>query len=617
MHFQDSVPNWPDALVRMPDRHLFKAVANPGLITEAVRKWTEAGRDPRLLLTDYRHYDLYLPHGDWESVKAQWRAMFFRFVNRTYLEQHAANVKMVEENNEYFTTDSIQNPGELAAYLLSVRAAVAVWNGEFRGRVVHSPDGGVGTIPPDCRLVIANSFVANDIPREYFQLALSDDCVLAYHAYSKYENGERWPDDWPNHSGRWERMEQQFGLKPIWAFTETGPYFDSGAGWRDPKCLGNDENKLVVAMRQFYTDLAATAAYREGRLLGAAWFTCVASGWRGYYLETPQLTLIADEARAMWRPGVLDPPAPPAPLQEIVLDISHHQPATSDLATAKAAGATGIIIRSCYGTQADSVAPLHIAHADAAGLPRGFYWYHLSRQHAQDQAALAFQVAGSRTGMQGFADLEESTANDGAEPVFPRFSELYYNHINAALLKCDALTLHNTGIYSRKGWLDWWFTLEQQRRWNFRPLWVASWTDGQPSLPVGWSALAQPYVLHQFKVTETWPGFTVRVDRNKTYPGLQAVDILGGAVVPPQTGALTMAEKQEIEKHLDAVWVILWPKVKAKNPCGLYDAPNGALLRTLTDGRTMDVFSKAGPWLLVTAAPNPIYWVRQQDVIQP
>ena len=77
-----------------------------------------------------------------------------------------------------------------------------------------------------------------------------------------------------------------------------------------------------------------------------------------------------------------------------------------------------------------------------------------------------------------------------------------------------------------------------------------------------------------------------------------------------------MAEKQEIEKHLDAVWIILWPKVKAKNPCALYDAPGGAVLKTITDGRTMDVFSKAGPWLLVTQAPNPIYWVRQQDVIQ-
>ena len=75
-----------------------------------------------------------------------------------------------------------------------------------------------------------------------------------------------------------------------------------------------------------------------------------------------------------------------------------------------------------------------------------------------------------------------------------------------------------------------------------------------------------------------------------------------------------MAEKQEIEKHLDAVWVILWPKVKAKNPCPLYDAPLGLVLKTITDGREMDVFGKRGPWLLVTQAPNPIYWVRQTDV---
>ena len=616
MHFQSSTPGWPEALLKMPDYSVVKSVDNPSLLREAKQRWAAAGRDPAKLWTIYRHFNVHTaPRSTWENALAHWRFMFARWVDATYLREYAPFVDFVSESNEYTSDSTWADPTEKFFALQNLRAAAHVWRNDYQGKTVHSADGGVSLIPESCKLALLAGTVSNDIPREVFEIALTFDYPIDYHAYTFYPGGVRAADDWANHSGRWDRHEREYGLKPRWLFGESGPYVDRGGGWR--VCLGGDEAKLVAAMQAWWRDCAMTSAYREGRLIGAGcWFTSggAALGWPDYELETPQLIKLADALRPLWRPGVLVPPVPPT--QEIVLDISHHQPATSDLATAKAAGATGIIIRSCYGTQADSVAPLHIAHADAAGLPRGFYWYHLSRQHAQNQAALAFRVAGEWIGMQGFVDLEESTANDGAEPVFPRFSELYYNHINAALFKCDDLTGLSTGIYSRKGWLDWWFTLEQQRRWNFRPLWVASWTDGQPSLPVGWSALTRPYVLHQFKVTETWPGFSVRVDRNKTYPGLRAADILGGVVAPPQIGALTMAEKQEIEKHLDSIWLILWPKVKAKNPCGLYDAPNGSLLRTLTDGRTMDVFSKAGPWLLVTQAPNPIYWVRQQDVIQ-
>ncbi len=76
-----------------------------------------------------------------------------------------------------------------------------------------------------------------------------------------------------------------------------------------------------------------------------------------------------------------------------------------------------------------------------------------------------------------------------------------------------------------------------------------------------------------------------------------------------------MTQRANIELHLDAVWVIMNPKVKAENPCSLYGMPDGGVLRTLTDGRTMDVFEKRGAWLRVTNT-GTIYWVRQDQVTQ-
>jgi hypothetical protein len=305
MHIQRPTDGWLEALVAMPDGAYVKSVSDAGVLTAAHNAWTAAGRDPARLLTGYRHYDLYLPKGDWESLKAQWRAMFFRFVDRTYLEQHAAHVGAVEELNEYFTNDSIYNTGELPLYLNSARAAVAVWNGEFRGRVVHSPDGGEGTIRADCRLILGNGFVTHDIPREMVQLAVDEDCIVGYHAYTKWSSGQRWPDDWPNHSGHFDTLEQRYGLRPAWAFTECGPYLGTHEGWRHPGCLGGDATKLVDAMRLWLRDVAATAAYRENRIYGTgAWFTVGAGvDWDWYELRGPELLALAQMAAQEWAPG--------------------------------------------------------------------------------------------------------------------------------------------------------------------------------------------------------------------------------------------------------------------------------------------------------------------------
>lgn len=47
---------------------------------------------------------------------------------------------------------------------------------------------------------------------------------------------------------------------------------------------------------------------------------------------------------------------------------------------------------------------------------------------------------------------------------------------------------------------------------------------------------------------------------------------------------------------------------------GLFAAPDGVLLRTIMDGRTMDVFERQGGWLRVTRGPATIFWVRAAEV---
>lgn len=317
MHFQNSIPDWPVALAACEPAagatFLFKAVLNPDLLREAAERWTSLGRDPARLVTDYRHFDLYFPRGDWESLKAQWRSMFFRFVNRTYLEQHAPYVQRVEENNEYFTTEQALTAATFQPYLDSMRAACAVWNGEFRGRTVISPDGGWGAIRPDCRLVLANGFVTHTIPRSVYQLAVAEDAVIGYHAYTRWDSGQRAADDWPNHSGLWARLEAEYGVKPRYAFTECGPYAGTAEGWRHPVVLGAGDldtltARLAAAMVAWWTDVAATPAYREGRIDGGAWFTSGSGGsWPWYELETPQLVAIARGLSGV---------RPPAPVNE-------------------------------------------------------------------------------------------------------------------------------------------------------------------------------------------------------------------------------------------------------------------------------------------------------------
>lgn len=297
MHLQSPVPGWTEALVAMPDGALLKAFS-PSTLREGKEKWAAAGRDPAKLITCLRHFDVQsAPAGSWESVKAHWRAMFARFVDATYLRDFAPFVDIVSEANEYTATSTWQDATDKARALMSVRGAVAVWNGEYRGKVVSA----------HTRLALLSGPVSNDIPREVLELAVAEDCPIDYHAYTRWQNKQRYANDWQDDSGRWHFIEQRDGLKPDWLFGECGPYIDAAGGWRRADVLGGDVALLVEAMRRWVRDVATTPACREGRILGpGAWFTSGGQGWPYYELETGQLLPIAQMMAAEWRPGVKD-----------------------------------------------------------------------------------------------------------------------------------------------------------------------------------------------------------------------------------------------------------------------------------------------------------------------
>jgi len=305
MHFQTRISDWLRAVVALPDNVLVKSVSDPGLLREAVQAWTVAGRRRESLTTVFRHYGLHSPPSGstWEQAKTHWRGQFSQFVNRTYLEQYAGFVNLVQGENEHTASSTWTDPFATAQALLSERAAASVWNTEFRGRHVVSQDGGEGDIPSDCKLTLLSGPVGNDFPLEIFQLSVSEDCPIDYHAYTRWQDGQRYAYDWQDDSGLWAVLEARYGLRPEWIFGECGPYLGVNEGWRHPAVLNGDQALLKTAMRAWYMDVTATSAFREGRILGqGAWFTSgIGTGWECYQYHTPDLIAVCDAIRDIWK----------------------------------------------------------------------------------------------------------------------------------------------------------------------------------------------------------------------------------------------------------------------------------------------------------------------------
>lgn len=307
MHIELNPPNWPEAVKKLPDWTILKSVANPDSSRVALDAWLAAGRQHERLLLTYRYY--FEDYPDWNypwtlaELREYARRFFPRWIDKTYLERYAGLYVGVETFNEHTDTRMVTDKALLRNHLLAEQAMCDVWNTEYRGRTVHSADGGEGYIPDTCRLIIVNGPVGNDIPAELIELSIQEDQLLGYHNYKKYVWGEEPEAEWEFHSGRWVSMEQAALRAPLWAFTEGGPYWDTAKGWRAAEVLGGDPDALAASVRRHTHQTNQTAAAREGRVLGpTAMFTT--GNWPGYRLYTPDLMICADAMTAAgWSPA--------------------------------------------------------------------------------------------------------------------------------------------------------------------------------------------------------------------------------------------------------------------------------------------------------------------------
>lgn len=298
MHIQNPPPGWTHALPCMPDGGLVLSVDNGDTLLAA------KAANPKLI-TAFRHYfDDQQFSADYAQAVEIVRRNRRSFIDGTYRDRYAQAVDLVLEYNEFYDTGMAANdPATLHARYVTATAWAHVWNDEYRGKIV----------PADCRLVIGNSPVGNDIPRQFAELAIATDNVLGYHPYQRasvklWPVTVRDPGDWQYHSGRWAFHEAAWGLTPRWCFTETAPYMGSAEGWRNPLVLGGDQALLVDIFRRWLLDVQTTPAYREGRIYGpGAWFTLGGGGsWFDYLLEEPQVVALAKLAGELWHPGEYD-----------------------------------------------------------------------------------------------------------------------------------------------------------------------------------------------------------------------------------------------------------------------------------------------------------------------
>lgn len=301
IHLQNPTPNWTEALTRLPDGAVIKAIDNVQVFREV------KAYNPKLR-TFLRHW--YDPQqqfiADYEANKQKARDFFRTFIDGTFM-QYAQYVDYIGEWNEYIA--SSHTAAETEVRVRWARAAADVWLKEYRTKpeLEH------------IRLALCATAVGNDIPRRFAELALAYDCLIDYHAYSKYVNKQRDPGDFQYHSGRYDKMEKDWGLKVDWIFGEAGPYEGPVTGWRSSPCQDGDRDLYVDSMRQWIRDMRGTAAYQEGRIKGFCLFTTgsPSSQWKSYETSQPELNTLADMLRQEWTQSEPPPPPPPDPDERI------------------------------------------------------------------------------------------------------------------------------------------------------------------------------------------------------------------------------------------------------------------------------------------------------------
>lgn len=335
-HLQNSTPNWPDAVRRLPPGTPVKFVfgvercREAKAVNPAIKTWYRwVGGQPmpsRAALAADEN-----PHAIWHNAtvpesafgpmptrfsippslfasrsvvgpdyEAHARAWLNQFVDGTF-RREAKHVDYVGEYNE--TLANSQSAEEKAAWLALHTAMAKVWFEEYRKEpeLAH------------IRMTLCATAVGNDIPIEFARAAVKYDALLDYHPYIFTEFGQVRPDDWRWYSGRWAAMDDQYraaGVRPDWIFGEMGPFRDAKSGWRHKDVLNADVGKYIDALKQWLDKATQTTAWREGRVFGGVLFTSGSPGdeWKWFDTRQPELNAIADMIATYQSPNQPEPP---------------------------------------------------------------------------------------------------------------------------------------------------------------------------------------------------------------------------------------------------------------------------------------------------------------------
>jgi hypothetical protein len=297
-HFQQPVNKWLEAVGFLPDGFAIKAVDQVQLLAQA--KDNKSG-----IKTCLRHWydNNYVFGGTYEENKQRARLFFQSFVDDTF-KQYASKIDFIEELNEYLA--SSHTGQELQDRLTWAKAVAEVWKTEYRTQP------GLSHI----RLVLVNAPVGNDIANGFAQIAVQYDCVMGFHNYDHWINGARDPGSWEFYSGRFVKLDNNFkaaGYTVQWLFTETGPFSSAIDGWKHPNVHNGDINKYVESVKWFIDKLKTTAAWQQGRILGAHWFTSGGgSQWGKFETAGDDLVKVCQAIGQNWN-AVPPPPPPPDP----------------------------------------------------------------------------------------------------------------------------------------------------------------------------------------------------------------------------------------------------------------------------------------------------------------
>lgn len=203
------------------------------------------------------------------------------------------------------------------------------------------------------------------------------------------------------------------------------------------------------------------------------------------------------------------------------LDVSQHQGPAIDWRRVAAAGIAFSVARATYGTTPDPTFAAHFAGARDAGLvPGAYHFLRFNGQSGQQQAAAFLRALGTvkwwdADRMAVVLDLEDNARWDG-RAVGPTTRAAYLQRVHDWLRIVEAALRRTVTIYTGPSF---WTNQAGGGRdpgadLTPRPLWVAHYTERQPTVPAPWPF----WSVWQYTGTGRISGVETDVDRNRCTP---------------------------------------------------------------------------------------------------